>query len=257
MTMLSPFPDYQSSALRAPTLGSRDIDLWCTSLDLPPASVAQLERFLTDDEVERADRFRFERHRRRFVVSRGTLRLLLAVYADQSPQELRFGYGDKGKPYLTLEDRAVPCFNLSHSDELALIGVTLDEELGVDVELLRPMPDALSIAQHFFSANEIADLSSVPEPRIAQTFFNCWTRKEAYIKAVGDGLSAPLDAFDVTLLPGHPAAMRSLEGDPQKASAWSLYHFEPVPGYIGALAVRHDGWNLRAWNLDPTRLSLS
>lgn len=254
MNELSPFPTFAAPELAGFELAGGVIDLWCADLKQPDHVVAALERHLSPDEVERADRFRFPRHRRRHVVSRGVLRRLLAAYTGLSPDELRFGYGEKGKPFL-IDLEAPPIFNLSHSDELVLIGVTENEELGVDVERLRDMPDALSISEHFFSAEERVDLRSVPETQISSAFFNCWTRKEAYIKAVGDGLSVPLDCFDVTLIPGQKALMRSLDGDPQKGAEWSLYHFEPVAGYVGALAIKGQGWKLVGHNLDPARLA--
>ena len=250
---LSPFAQVEPASLATLGLEDGDVQLWCADLDQPDHVVAALERCLSPDEVERADRFKFPRHRRRHVVSRGVLRHLLGGYAGRAPAALRFGYGDKGKPFLVDLD-GPPIFNLSHSKERVLIGVTRSEEIGVDVEHLRAMPDALSIAQHFFSANEILDLESVSEDQIPVAFFNCWTRKEAYIKAVGDGLSAPLDRFDVTLIPNQEARMRSLEEDPQKAAAWSLYHFEPDAGYIGAVAIKGKDWRLVGRTLDPGAL---
>ena len=253
MSELSPFPRFSGASLAGLELEAGTIDLWCADLHQSADVVARLETCLSPDEVERADRFKFAKHRRRHVVSRGVLRCVLGGYAGRRAPDLRFGYEEKGKPFLVELDDP-PIFNLSHSDELVLIGVTQQQELGVDVELRRAMPDALSIAQHFFSANEIKDLESVAETEIPTGFFNCWTRKEAYIKAVGDGLSAPLDRFDVTLIPGQDAVMRSLEGDPQKAADWSLHHFEPVSGYVGALAIQGQNWTLRSWNLDPAQL---
>ncbi len=250
---LSPFPRFTLPTLTRRALPAGEIHLFCAHLAPPEFRVQELERVLDAEEVERANRFRFPHLRRRFVVARGLLRTLLAAYTAARPEDLVFTYGDKGKPFLN-EPRTSLQFNLSHSEEMALLGICGEHELGVDIEWLRPMPDALSIAQHFFSANEILDLKTVPTAQIAPAFFNCWTRKEAYIKAVGDGLSAPLDRFDVTLIPGQPARMRSLEGDPEKGSAWALYHFEPAQGYVGALAVLHHHWQISAWNLDVAHL---
>ncbi|MCB1055772.1 MAG: 4'-phosphopantetheinyl transferase superfamily protein [Acidobacteria bacterium] len=231
-----------------------ELHVYAVSLAPPPETVAELETLLTPDEVERAYRFRFERHRRRFIVGRGVLRRLLGAYLDVPPGELRFHYGDKGKPSLDPRwDAAGLSFNLSHSQELALYGLVQGRELGIDVEQLRPMPDAEQIAERFFSRSERETLRRIPAERKADAFFNCWTRKEAYIKATGDGLSMPLDRFDVTLAPEDEARMLSAEGDPAKAASWSMYHLEPAAGYVGALAIEGGGWKLVCRSWDPGR----
>ena len=231
-------------------LGPGEIHVWPVPLDPPPEEVRSLERLLAPDEIQRAYRFRFDRHRRRFIVGRGMLRSLLGAYLQRDPAALTFTYGPKGKPALDEEAGAGALkFNLSHSSELGLYGLVLDEELGIDVERLRPMPDAEQIAERFFSQSERETLRTVPEEKKANAFFHCWTRKEAYIKATGDGLSMPLDRFDVTLLPGEPARMLSADGDAEKASRWSMVHLDPAPGYIGALAIPGKDWRVvnRSW----------
>lgn len=219
-------------------LGDDELHVWAVPLAPSPERVAELERLLAADELERAYRFRFERHRRRFIVGRGVLRRLLGAYLDADPAELTFRYGDKGKPSLDPRwDAGRLSFNLSHSEELGLYGLTLERELGIDVEHLRPMPDAEQIAERFFSRSERETLRRIPGERKSAAFFNCWTRKEAYIKATGDGLSMPLDRFDVTLAPEDEPRMLRAEGDPREAERWTLYHLEPAEGYVGALIV--------------------
>lgn len=221
------------------------IHIWSVPLDPSPAQVTALRTLLDADETQRADRFRFDRHRRRFIVGRGTLRVMLGAYLDRDPAGLEFQYGPKGKPSLTSgQGQEDLRFNLSHSSELGLYGLARHEELGVDVEKLRPMPDAEQIAERFFSQSERETLRTVPEEAKSNAFFHCWTRKEAYIKATGDGLSMPLDRFDVTLLPGEPARMLSAEGDPKKAETWSLVHLDPAPDYIGAVAIQGKEWEV-------------
>jgi 4'-phosphopantetheinyl transferase len=227
-------------------LTGNEVQVWCTSLDRPPDYVSQLAQTLTGDERERASRFKFERHRRRFIVGRGVLRLLLGRYLGLEPGSVRFKYGRQGKPELA--DSTAPLkFNLSHSEELALYAVTYNQEVGIDLEAIRPLDDLEGIAQRFFSAAENTALATLP-PALKQIgFFNCWTRKEAYIKAIGDGLMYPLDQFDVSLLPGEPARLLRIQKDPQALNRWSLHHLAPAPGYVGALAVAGLGWRLACW----------
>ena len=221
-----------------PVLDEGEIHVWAVPLDPPAERVAALRRELAPDEAARADRFRFDRHRRRFQVARASLRRILGTYLRRPAASLDFVYGEKGKPSLAPGSGAGELdFNLSHSSELALLAVTRKGELGVDVERLRPMPDGEAIAERFFSRPEREVLRGVPAEQKDQAFFLCWTRKEAYVKATGDGLSMPLSRFEVSLEPGSEARMRSLDGDPAKGAAWSLRHLEPAPGYVGALAV--------------------
>jgi len=229
-------------------LSSDHIHVWCASLDQPASCVQQFAQSLSADERVRAERFHFEQHRNRFIAGRGLLRMILSYYTGIEPSRLQFCYGPHGKPALTeasSSDRL--CFNLSHSQELALFAVTRDREIGVDLECVRPISDAEQIAERFFSAQENAVFRALPRNQKQQAFFNCWTRKEAYIKARGEGLSLPLKQFDVSLIPGEPAKLLSIRGDPEEASKWSLQALSPAPGYVAALAVEGHGWDLACW----------
>jgi len=189
---------------------------------------------LAADECERAGRFAFDHLRQSFTLARGALRILLARALGVTPEAIRFSYGEKGKPGLAA---ATPFrFNVSHSSALVLIAITSDCELGVDIEKIRPMPDLQSIAGRFFSGEETEALMSLRPDQREAAFFRCWTRKEAYIKAIGDGLSAPLDGFAVTLDPSLPARMIHLAGDRTAAGAWNLHDLLIEPGYAAALA---------------------
>lgn len=205
-----------------PDLGPGEIHVWSVQLDPPTEQVEALGRVLSEDEWERARRFRFDKHRRQYVVGRGALRTLLAAYLGIDPKAVRFTYGPRGKPFLAppLDGRGLQ-FNLSNSDELALVGFVLGRELGVDVEFLRRMNDCEEIAERFFSDSERQVLRTIPFPAKQEAFFNCWTRKEAYLKAVGEGLAAPLDSFDVTLALGEPPRMLTLKGTPRRPPAGS------------------------------------
>ncbi|MEM7051160.1 MAG: 4'-phosphopantetheinyl transferase superfamily protein [Acidobacteriota bacterium] len=220
-----------------------EIHLWRVPLDPPAEKVAACRDLLSQDERQRADRFHFDRHRRRFTVGRGVLRRLLGQYLDRAPRDIRFSYGPKDKP--AAEDSGTLSFNLSNSHELALIAVLQGPEVGVDLERLRPMPDAEDLAERFFSRSERVALRAVAAGSSKdRAFFRCWTRKEAYVKATGDGLSLPLDRFDVSL--DEPRFL-ALDGDPEIARGWSLFHLEPGEGYLGALAVPGRRWRLRGW----------
>jgi len=158
---------------------------------------------LVPDERQRAERFRFERDRRRFIVAHGVLRDILGRYLKCSPAQVSFSYNQYGKPALAQESEAIGLrFNMSHSHEVALYALTRAREVGVDVELLREDFASLEIAERFFSRSEVALLNSLAPELRTDGFFNCWTRKEAYIKALGEGLSHPLDRFAVSLAPG-------------------------------------------------------
>jgi 4'-phosphopantetheinyl transferase len=226
-------------------LAASEVQVWTIPLDPPAAEVERLTRLLASDEHERARRFRFDVHRRRYIVGRGALRRLLGAYLGAEPAGLRFGYGPRGKP--NLPDWPGLGFNLSNSEDLALAGFLSDREIGVDIEYLKEMDDFETIATRFFSASEVQALAAVPAERKKEAFFNCWTRKEAYLKAVGEGLAAPLNSFDVTLTPGEPPRMLTLEGSAQRAAPWFFHHFLPAPNFIGALAIEDGTWEVRGF----------
>jgi 4'-phosphopantetheinyl transferase len=210
--------------------------------------VQQLAQTLSEEEHRKAKCFHFEQDRKRFIVGRGVLRTILGLYLGVEPSLLRFCYNSHGKPYLA--DRfggGALQFNLSHSHELALYAFTRGREIGVDLEYIRYIPDAEQIAASFFSARENTVLHTLPTSQKQETFFNCWTRKEAYIKAIGNGLAQPLDKFDVSLAPGEPARLLSVDGAPEEASRWSLKALTPAPGYVAALAVEGHNWSLTYW----------
>ncbi len=231
-----------------PIITSDSVHVWCAALDQPATNVLKWETILADDERRRAADFRRERERSRFVVGRALLRIILGRYLDVDPVELQFGYGQRGKPLLADSGtHSALRFNVSHSQGLALYAVTREHELGVDIEYARSIAKMEHIARRFFSPHENQALFALPSDQRHEAFFNCWTRKEAYIKAIGLGLAQPLDRFDVSLAPGEPASILSIDGDQLMAAAWSLYALTPAPGYTGALAVQANGLELRCW----------
>jgi 4'-phosphopantetheinyl transferase len=210
--------------------------------------IGLFENTLDDDERSRAARFYFSRDRDRFVVARGVLRALLGRYLNRAPESLAFSYSTHGKPALVSEPGADPiCFNLSHSHGAALYAVTRSCEVGIDLEFIRCDLEAEQIAERFFSPNEIVALRALPPSLKRYAFFLCWTRKEAYIKARGEGLSMSLDQFDVSLTPGEPAALLSTNPDSDEALRWFLRNLTPAPGYAAALAIRGRDRTLSCW----------
>jgi 4'-phosphopantetheinyl transferase len=216
-------------------LATDEVHVWRIALDPPADAVAALARTLSDDELGRAARFHFDRDRVAFTVARGALRTLAGRYLGEPPARLVFGYRERGKPYLTAPPGALR-FNLSHSGQRALVGFARDRELGVDVELRRELSDLIALAHTAFSPAEYAALCRLPPDAQPNAFFTCWSRKEAVIKATGEGV-AQLAAFDVSLAPGEPARLLRFDGDPPGASRWSLHDLPEIPGYAAALAV--------------------
>jgi 4'-phosphopantetheinyl transferase len=225
-------------------LGPRGVHVWRVALVQPPAVVAALSATLSDDERARAARFYFERDRTAYAVARGALRTLCGRYLGRAAASLEFGYRDKGKPYLVATGQSTDehlRFNVSHSGDFALIGLALDREIGVDVERRRAMPDLGSLAQASFSPDEYARFCALPPHDREIAFFLCWSRKEAFIKATGEGVSQ-LAEFDVSLEPGEPAQLLRVAHEPPGAPRWSLRDLPAIPGYAAALVV--DGRDL-------------
>jgi 4'-phosphopantetheinyl transferase len=241
--MWSPAPESLS-------LSSGEVHVWRASLAQPVEAQERFLRTLDLEERERASRFHFEKHRRRFIVGRGVLRLLLGRYLEIAPEAVRFAYGPYGKPSLGGEHGASRLrFNASHSHELAVYGFVQEREIGVDVEYVKDDFQSEEIAVRFFSAREVQTLTALPKDERHAAFFRCWTRKEAYIKAIGSGLSHPLDQFDVTLTADEPAALLRDAQDAEAAAQWEMFNLEFAERYKGALIVEGRGHTLRRFEL--------
>jgi 4'-phosphopantetheinyl transferase len=210
-----------------------EVRLWCVGLRSNPNALARLSSVLETDEADRANRFRFPEHRDHFLTARGLLRFLLGDALGVAPNKLRFLYGARGKPRLAFETPLR--FNLSHSGSLVLYAFALDRELGVDVEQHREMTDLERVARRFFAVKEVADLLSLAAEERSTAFFRCWTRKESFVKAVGDGLYIPLDSFCVSLLANEPAAIEN--GPAGTTEQWILTDVTPQDGYAAALTT--------------------
>jgi 4'-phosphopantetheinyl transferase len=219
---------------------------------VPVTQLADLNGLLSLDEQDRAQRFRFDRHRRRFIVARSTLRQILGRYTGKDPRRLVFGLGPYGKPFLTGKTNAPDMeFNVTHSGDLALMAFSLDRRVGIDVEQIRVVADAETIAKRYFSPGEHASLLALDAGKRQRCFLNCWTRKEAFIKAIGEGLTFPLDSFQVSLDDQKPAQLLWLKGVPDPAQQWLLHAFEPEEGYVAALACEGTPKGIDGYRFQP------
>ncbi len=234
-----------SSSLR---LEQAEVHVWRATLDPAPDDVAELSQLLSSDERLRARRFYFERDRRRFVVARGILRLLVSEYLAVEPGCVAFCYGRYGKPFLSNEfESSCLQFNLSHAHELALYAFSYGRAVGIDLERIKPDRDITGIAVRFFSPNESARLLALPKTQQRKAFFNCWTRKEAYLKAKGAGLTLPLDRFEVSFGDDQTACLLEVRDDPEEIRRWSFRALNPASGYTGAVVVEGCNWTLKCW----------
>ncbi len=241
-TMHYPTVKHKPPALE---LQTDEIHVWCVSLDQPVSRFQMLSTKLSMDEHTRAERFHFEKDRKHFVISKGILRTILGSYLRVEPEKLQFCYGKYGKPELAvISGKGRICFNSSRSEGLALYAFARDCEIGVDIEHIRDIPEMEHIVESFFSEREKVVFHALPETKKKEVFFNCWTRKEAFIKAIGDGLYCPLDKFDVSLSPGEPAKLLRINGDFNEASRWSIQDLKPASEFAASLAVEKGDWNL-------------
>lgn len=229
-------------------LSDHHIDIWRTTLDLPRQEIDEFMSLLSPDEAARAGRFKVERKYREYIITRGLLRRILGHVLKQDPASFEFEYTDHDKPHLAVNWRGKPvCFNVSHSHQLTLIAVTLDHLLGVDVEYVRRNVEFKKLAGRFFSAREARDLDDYTETDLPLTFFSCWTRKEAFVKALGKGIAFGLDEFSVSVNPRDREVALATHWDPGAADEWTLLNIPAAPDYIAALAVAGHNLNVRYW----------
>lgn len=232
---------------------TNEVHVWLASLEAGSRQCHSLRNVLSEEEKERAGRYRSEKDRTGFIVTRGILKTLVAGYLNMSAGKVSFVYGLYGKPALDEEVSSIPLrFNASHSRGLALFAFTLDHEIGVDIEYVRPDIDVEHIAKRFFSVEEKAALDKLPPGTKEECFFACWACKEAFLKAVGKGLSFGLDRVEVSINPGSHASLLRIRGGKEEAALWSLYDLPAATGYAAALAVKGRGMDLclHRWNGD-------
>ena len=236
MALTSRNPNAISSG---PAIAGASVEIWTIRLDVSEQFVNAAKKFLSPDERARADTFRNEQALRNYIIAHAALRQILAPQLQLAPGEIAFQTGPYGKPALTGTGAGHLEFNLTHSGQLALVVVAHSAEVGIDVEIVRPMPDALRLAERFFSTGEIAALNQMAPAEQAGAFLNLWTRKEALAKATGVGIANSLARFEIA--PGAEAKVKAIDGDARLAAPWTLHSFTPAPGYIAAVAVRSPG----------------
>ena len=226
-----------------PILETQHVHVWKIDLQATPAQLERLLGLLDDTEVRRAQRFSFDRHRRRFITGRAVMRILLGRYTNRPPEALEFSYNPQGKP--ALKDADSLEFNFTNSRDLALLCVARQAQLGIDLEHLGRYTDYAGIVNRFFAEREVEELFSLPECRRHAAFITGWTRKEAYIKALGTGLSLPLDKFVVTIDPEATPQLLSADDMPDEPGRWVFRHLDPEAGYVASLVVEGGGWEIR------------
>ncbi len=240
-------------------LAHGEVHVWCEDFALLQAAENnQNLQILAPDEIEKSQRFRFEKDRQNYINARSWLRKIIGKYLQISPDLLRFGYGEYGKPWLQNEEGNPHSlqFNLSHSEGVAICALAWEKALGIDLEALRFENSYDNVAENFFSQRERLALQSVAPEFKQIAFFNCWTCKEAYLKARGDGLIFPLDEFDVSLN-SEEAKLLGVHHFPEENQRWTLYHLNPKPKFIGALAVEGKPEKLRYFSIiQPDNLAL-
>jgi 4'-phosphopantetheinyl transferase len=218
-------------------LADNGVHVWTLRTSASDAVVAEFEGVLDARERVRATRFHLDRLRRSFIIIHGALRYLLAPYLGLDPASIRFAYSSKGKP--SIAPASAIQFNLTHSGGQAAVALTADSPIGADMEQIRPLPEMQQIARRHFCTEEAAEILSLPPSERNPAFFRCWTRKEAYLKAIGDGLAAPLDGFRVSVRPTAPARVVHVNHDTSAAEAWTLQDLCLDSDYAAAIAYRH------------------
>ena len=229
-------------------LAGNEIHVWATTLCVPLAMRDDFATTLSSDETERARKFKFEKHRNRYIAGRGAVRKILGQYLHADAAALRFVHSANGKPALAADFAGAGVhFNLAHSEDLALIAVTRIGMVGVDVECIRPVKDMDELVARFFSPRENEAFQKIAEDKKPAAFFNLWTRKEALLKASGEGMTRSLSLVEVSFLPGEPAGLIAVSGDAARAAQWSLRELSPAAGFTGAVAIEARHMEVRCW----------
>jgi 4'-phosphopantetheinyl transferase len=219
-------------------MGNNEVHVWKSCLDVDEETTRRFFGLLSEDEKQKALRFHAARHRRKYIVAHGLLRVIVGGYVEADPRSLTFRMNQYGKPFLCPDQKTIPLFfNLSHSHNLCMIAVCSGQEIGIDVEYMNRDINVREIAKRFFSKNENEKINSLPEGLGRHAFFRCWTRKEAYLKAKGKGLFMDLHRFEVSVLPTEPAVLLGSDESPEDIDRWHLCDLDPYPEYAGALSV--------------------
>jgi 4'-phosphopantetheinyl transferase len=228
-------------------LKNNEVHVWRASLEVRASLAKTLNQILSDDELSRAKRFHFQKDRDHYIIARGLLRTILGKYLRMKPEELRFCYGPFGKPSLEEKIGDTLRFNASRSHGLALFAFSLHRDMGVDLEYIRSGFSFENIAGQFFAQRETDALNSLPEHLRQEAFYTLWTRKEAYLKAQGLGLSADMNQYDVLTGAGCPEQISKVDASSGEKSPWVLMHLAVSPGYASAVAVKGQDLHFKYW----------
>jgi 4'-phosphopantetheinyl transferase len=232
-----------------PTLSGNEVHIWYVCLNQFDNYVDQMAQILSDIELKRAERFHFLQHRNQFITAHGLLRKLLADYMNIESDRITFEYSRNGKPYLSEKfSKEKIRFNLSHSNNYALFAISVEREIGVDIEQICEFADMDKIAEQVFSTKEIAILRSLPDSEKKRVFFIFWTRKEAYIKAIGKGISSALDTIDISSYPFNAAVSIDAGENSEDKNHWTIQDLLPLPGFAAAFAVEGDEVVHHCWH---------
>jgi 4'-phosphopantetheinyl transferase len=238
-----------ANASTAKLISSDEVHLWCLFLNEVNTHIELFQKILSVDEMERATKFHFEKDRRKFIMARGALRKILGYYLTMKPQEINFEYTSFGKPIIAdKQNNDNINFNLSHSDELVLYAVTRNRKIGIDVECIRNNIDVLQVANKFFSSNEIAVLQNTDKENRHKEFFQLWTRKEALIKGLGEGISFPLEQIDVSLINENSSSPVILPGKYKECLEWYVQDLFQENDYVAAIAVADNNCKICCWH---------
>ncbi|MCI0661020.1 MAG: 4'-phosphopantetheinyl transferase superfamily protein [Acidobacteria bacterium] len=249
--MKSPGADVWAHPSASIKLGEDEAHVWRASLNQEAEIIGSLATLLSPDEYQRAEKYRRLIDRDRFIAGRGILRKIISVYLAISPAELQFTYNEYGKP--TVSDDQNDCalnFNLSHSNGMALYAVACRRRVGVDIEYIRKDFTTLDIAEPLFSKDEVRSLKTIPADLRTEAFFNCWSRKESYIKAIGMGVSYPLDGFTVSIAPNVAPSLLKVDSDECEPYRWQMYELKAREGYAASSIVENPPVTLRQWSAD-------
>ena len=235
----------------APKLSGGEVHIWRVDLDMPDDRWQALTSLLSDNEHAKAQRFHFAKHRRRHTVSHAALRILLGQYLARPPRDIDFRHNAHGKPRLAGEGQRIK-FNLSHTEDIMLAAFVLDSEVGIDIEAVTRHVDYMGVGQRWFSALESHTLQSLPEQERVDAFFRAWCRKEAYIKARGEGMSHPLQRFSVALDKHGPRLVEHLD-DNRETSRWTFIDIDVAKNYRATVVAETANWQVDCYRLDVSR----
>ncbi|EAZ94199.1 4'-phosphopantetheinyl transferase family protein [Crocosphaera chwakensis] len=225
-------------------INSQEVHIWKKNLEQSSINVQKSFKILNEDEKDKAQRFRFEKHQKRFTIARSSLKQILSYYLLISPQEIEFEYNDYGKPKLLDKINKLGLqFNVSHSEDIAIYGITCHSLIGVDIEYIRPMPEAENLAKRFFSKQEYEYISLLSSAEKEREFFKLWTVKEAYLKAIGKGISGGLEKVEIS--PNEPIKFLNLPGFNREI--WQIFSFIPEDHYLAAIVFKGEYYRIDYW----------